>query len=274
MKSLFTLSFMLLFTWTAIAQSSKTPTVNLKKVLTLKPSSYESGNGATVVWHSGLKRYFTSRAGNAVYPLDLFSAIGRRVSDEGLKTMFDVRGMWYNTMTKKVCMNGYNETGWASYLLNAKGIPEGVTPIVEGMNQPSENSVGCFDGLKSRVYFLSGTGIFAYNANNGSKIQEEEVFNFSKGINNAYELSLSEFESELPVFYNTVPIFTGIAQQEIGLLNYELNQVDLYNMKTGMRSKVYRFPEGTVCESFLNVAFANGLFFIYDKEKAEWNGYK
>ena len=93
MKSLFTLSFMLLFTWTAIAQSSKTPTVNLKKVLTLKPSSYESGNGATVVWHPGLKRYFTSRAGNAVYPLDLFSAIGRRVSDEGLKTMFDVRGV-------------------------------------------------------------------------------------------------------------------------------------------------------------------------------------
>ena len=41
-----------------------------------------------------------------------------------------------------------------------------------------------------------------------------------------------------------------------------------------MRSKVFRFPEGTVCESFLNVAFANGLFFIYDKEKAEWNGYK
>ncbi len=97
---------MLLLTVCAIAQTSKTPTVTLKKVLTLKPSSYEAGNGATVVWHPGLKRFFTSRAGNAVYPLDLFSAVGRRVSEDGLKTMFDVRGMFYNTTTKKVCMNG------------------------------------------------------------------------------------------------------------------------------------------------------------------------
>lgn len=269
MKKFFLLSgllFLSLFTW---AQSS----APLKKVITLDPQSYEAGNGASVVWHPLLKKYYTARAGNKEYPLDIFDARGKRVSEDGLQTRFDMRGMWFDPMKKRICMNGYFESGWASYKLDGSGLPSDVEWIAEGMNQPNENSAGCFDGLKSRVYFLAGTGIFAYYAHNAAKVQETEILSLMEGIGKAYGLEL-DVDDELPELYNPVMVYTGIPNQEFGLLNHEQKAIDLYSAKTGLRSKVLKLPDTALPTPMFNFCYTNGTYFLYHKDAGEWVGYK
>lgn len=257
----------------SILQAFSQPHAPLKKVLTLDPASYEAGNGAGVVWHPLLKRYYTARAGNVDYPLDMFDANGKKLSPEGQKTGFDMRGLWYDPMRKRICFNGYNESGWGCYKLDARGLPATVKSIVKGLNQPAENSVGAFHAAKSLVYFLNGVGVFAYRAQTGAKVQDEEILNLAAGIGKAYGLEL-ELDSELPEFYNPVMVFTGRPNEELGLLNHEDAKIDLFSLQTGLRTRVLSLPEGTKVGEWFNLAFANGTFFLYDKEAGVWNGYR
>lgn len=245
----------------------------LKKVFSLDPQSYEAGNGACVVWHPLLKKYYSARAGNKEYPLDIFDAKGKRLSEDGLQTRFDMRGMWFDPIKKRICMNGYYESGWASYKLDGSGLPSDVEWIAEGMNQPSENSFGCFDGMKSRVYFLAGTGIFAYYAHNAMKVNESEILNLADGIGKAYGLEL-DMDEELPEFYNPVMIYTGLPNQEFGLLNHEQKTIDLFSAKSGLRTKVLKLPETAEPTSMFNFCYTNGTYFLYHKNVGIWVGYK
>lgn len=78
----------------------------LKKMMELKmPKETEdinSGtNGASVCWHPVTKKYYAAFAGNSNYPLGVFDAEGKLLSDSGLTTMQDVRGLWYDKTNKK-----------------------------------------------------------------------------------------------------------------------------------------------------------------------------
>jgi hypothetical protein len=247
----------------------------LKKVLTLTPSDYAGGNGGAVVWHPAQKKYYTARAGNVTYPLDVFNAAGKRISGNDVTTMVDVRGMWYNSAKKKIYVSGYAEYGWSTYELDKAGIPASVTNIADGQNQPDANSVPCFDAKKSLVYFLDGTSIYAYNATTAKKTSDYPVITLASGIRGAYGSNAIESDSkELPSFYNQALIYTGVPGQEFGLLNADKKQIDLYSTKTGERTQVLHLPSDTNPEHVFNFAYANDMYFIYDKTDHVWKGYK
>ncbi|MBL7766045.1 MAG: hypothetical protein JNJ58_08135 [Chitinophagaceae bacterium] len=256
----------------AVKPVAKTVTpAPLKKTLVLKTSDYESGNGASVVWHPLQKKYYAARAGNSTFPMDVFNAAGKRISPEGLETQFDIRGLWYDNVKKRICTNGYDDYGWAYYSLTAFGMPDTVTVFCYEILQPSENSVGCFDPKTYQVYFLDGTKVLAYGA--GGDDYEEDYIEKTTLLVGPDEATASSI-TELPEGYNPTPVFTGIPGKEIGLLNAYGNQVELYSLSTGKRTGIRKFPENTTLVTIFNFAYTNGMYFIFDKDNMQWVGYK
>lgn len=266
-----------LFAGTATAQEIST----LKKVLELKmPLTDEDNmcgtNGASVAWHPLQKRYFASFAGNEGFPLAVFAANGERLSSEHEKTRFDCRGLWYDVKTKKISGNGYDEAGWFNYGLNEKGMVRDVFNYVEGMRQPDANSVGAYNIIQKQVFFLneSSSAILQYT-DNGSAIENEKPTILQWGISTKKITTLDAVESAVPDDYNTTTlVYTGMPDAELGVLNYNTHVIELYSLKTGLLRKKLYLPDDAPAESMFNFAFTNNLFWLFDKKKRTWFGYK
>lgn len=260
---------LLLVSINVIAQVTAKP---VKKIITLAMPGETGNNGASVVWHPVLKKYYASFAGNATFPFAVFDPAGKLLSPESLETMFDVRGLWYNTVSKKIEANGYDDFGWISYKLNAKGIPEDIVQLQEGLVQPGAHSVGVFDALKKRVCFLDNGIISSYSLK-GEKAEDEIEI---KHITEAPEMPEGELEadSETEDKYNSTALcYTGIANAEFGILNYDKMQIELYNRK-GILTKAFKLPEDVQVYVDFNFAYANGIWWLFDKDERKWFGFK
>lgn len=261
------------FTTVVVAQTPRA----LKKVMELKmPKTAEDDmcgtRGASVVWHPVQQKYYASFAGNMGYPMAVFTTAGKRVSGDDLTTMIDTRGLWYNPVKKMICGNGYNDNGWFSYILDAKGMPKENKVEVEGMNQPDAQSVGAYNIAKKQVIFLKGSEIWYYNAD-GSASETKTVIHW--GLTAKDGIAEDEDVTETPEGYNnTSVIYTGLPNAEVGVLNIVDRQIELYNIKTGFLSKKLQLPEEAPSEATFNFAFANGIYWLFNMEKRTWMGYK
>ncbi len=54
----------------------------LKQVLVLQMPEDDGSNSASVVWHPLTKKYYTSMAGNASYPMGVFNEKGKLIQDD------------------------------------------------------------------------------------------------------------------------------------------------------------------------------------------------
>ena len=262
------LSFVLV-SLNVVAQIKPKP---VKKVATLSMPGETGNNGATVVWHPVLKKYYASFAGNIEYPLAVFDVKYKLLSPEDITTLFDVRGMWYNTVTKKLEANGYDENGWISYKLNTQGIPEDIVQLQEGMVQPDAQSLGVFDIGKKRVSFLKDGSIYSYSIQ--GKLADDIIELKLK------EKKSEEMEGELedvtdsPEEYNSTALcYTGILNAEFAILNYSSLQIELYNRK-GVLTKALQLPDETVAYNVFNFAYANSIWWLFDKDERKWFGFK
>lgn len=261
---------------TGILLKAQTPTKPLKKVIELKmPKTVDDDmpgtRGANVVWHPVQKKYYASFAGNVGYPMAVFDATGKRLSEDELTTMADTRGLWYNAVAKTISGNGYNEFGWFAYKLDSKGIPTDLDVTNEGMFQPDAQSVGTYNPLTKQVLFVFGSQVYMYN--NDAELQDSVVIHWGrKKTDGADE---DEDISEQPEDYNyTSLIYTGVKGQELGFLNVTNNDIELYDIKTGFLTKILSLPEEATAEQSFNFAFANGTYWLFDMEQRKWVGYK
>ena len=198
----------------------------------------------------------------------VFDSSGEKLSQDELITFFDVRGLWYNPETEKICGNGFDDKGWFSYLLNEEGIPEGITIILDGKNQPGEQSVGTYNTKNKLLYFISGKSVFAYDKD-GTPV-EDSTIQFSISTD-----SDGDEDGFMDDNYNaTTVVYTGILNNEFGLLNYNIIQIELYNKNTGAPSQILKLPEGTLAYNRLNFSFANGIYWLFDKDNRKWIGFK
>ncbi|MFZ1329026.1 MAG: hypothetical protein WAW27_08365 [Chitinophagaceae bacterium] len=244
----------------------------VKKVATLSMPTESGNNGATVVWHPVLKKYYASYAGNAEYPMAVFDATYRLVSPEDIATMFDVRGMWYNTITKRLEANGFDENGWISYKLDTKGIPEDIVQLQDGMVQPDKQSLGVFDAMKKKICFLSDNRILYYSLN-GEALDEMVELKLKIAGDETMDDELEE-DIELSDVYNlTALCYTGIPNAEFAILNYSLLQIEMYNRK-GVLTKTLQLPDDTVVYNNFNFAYANSTWWLFDKNEKKWIGFK
>lgn len=245
-------------------------TRQLKLVLQLKVPRQDGANAGSVAWHPIQKKYYAAMAGNPKHFIGVYDTKGKQLNPSTQESYFDVRGLWYNPTTKTLQMNGYNDYGWAEYKLNAKGFPIGVKELYADMNQPDEQSVGAYDPKAKAVYFLNGEGNL-------------EKYNYVDGIYDTFiELYLGaenddEFEDNVDVLeeYNsTTVVYTGIPKAEIGLFNVTNRRIELYDLGTGYVTRTLALPDDAPQEDFLDFAYANGIFWIFDTRTRIWKGYK
>lgn len=274
MKKLLFLSAVSLLLYSSQSYAQAVPRT-LKKVLELKIPREGGANGASVAWHPVQKKYYAAMAGNIEFSVSVFDVKGTRLSPVAQEALFDVRGLWYNPVTKTIQMNGYDNFGWAEYKLNAKGLPVSIKNLHEGMNQPDAQSAGAFNPLKSEVYFLGAEGeidVYGYKW-----AEHNEYISLHLGITtgNPDNLDLETNNSEVFDQYNsTTVIYTGIKGSEIGLLNNTNKQVELYDKATGFQTKTLQFPDDAPVNDWLNFAYANGIYWLFDTEARIWKGYK
>ncbi len=249
----------------------------LKKAMVLSmpvihADSMPGTRGAAVVWHPIQNKYYASFAGNEGYPMAVFNSAGKRISDNYLTTMVDVRGMWYNPILKKICGNAYNDHGWFSYKLDAKGIPVENTIDLPGLNQPTEQSVGVFNPKSNQIYFLSGQQISRYNSE-GIEL-EDSLIRIYPGVAKKENIDADDDGTVLSENYNSSAlIYTGISNAEFGIVNISQKEVELYSRRTGLRTQRLKFPPDTELYPFFNFSYSNGIYWTFNQDTRKWTGF-
>jgi hypothetical protein len=75
-------------------------------------------------------------------------------------------------------------------------------------------------------------------------------------------------------YNNTTIVYTGITNAEVGLLNAANKKIELYNLKDGHLTRKLALPEDAPTEDFLNFAYCNSVYWLFDKSARVWKGYK
>jgi hypothetical protein len=255
-----------------------------KKVMDLKmPTKEESGEfpgtrGASVVWHPKEKKYYAAMSGNIKYPLAVFDAKGKRLSKNDLTCQVDVRGLWYNKYTNNIEGNTYNKGGWFKYVLNKMGMASETAPIVEGMHQPDDQSVGAFDWINKLVLFLDKSFVINYYNNGKEEDNGEEGFDMRIihwGQTAEQGAAADEDIMKSPEGYNlTSLLFTGIKGKELGFLNITKKQIELYDNNSGFITHIITLPQTATVEASFSFAYTNGMYWLFNIDKRTWEGYK
>jgi hypothetical protein len=252
----------------------------LKQVMELQmPKTAEDElcgtRGASVCWNPDTKKYYAAFCGNTGFPMAVFTPAGTRISKDSLTTMEDIRGMWYNPATKKLNANGYQNIGWISYELDGSGIPVSMNYIFTDMNQPNEQCVGAYDARLKYVLFLDKSRVLMY----------ENFAGMFARVNDSVQIHWGRKKSQGPgededalagnenYNYSNV-IATGVQTAELGFLNKEEKQIELYDIKEGYLQQILKLPENAPAEPAFNFAFSNGIFWLFDMENRKWIGYK
>ena len=272
------LNIFLLIAFSVTAQTEK----KLNKVMELTITEEGGANGAVVVWEPVLKRYYCPMAGNEVFPFQIFDAKGKLLSKPKQETLMDVRGMWYNAKTKKLYANGYNDAGWAEYIMDVKGNPTGKKILFEGMNQPDMQSVGTYDAAKNVVYFLNYNKVHTYSTSATKAMGDPVTLNFEK-IKSTEEkpptdssdvFDMVADEETYTEYNSTTVIYTGIKGQELGLLNITDKRIDLFDQATGNIKIRLVLPDDAAVNPMFNFSYANGMYWLFNKATRIWTAYK
>ncbi len=268
MKKMIILPVTLLFCAALSAQSTK----SLKTTIELKIVGEGGANGGSVTWHPGQKKYYAAIAGNTAFPFAVYNEKGDRLSTGEQQTMFDIRGMWYNSKTKTIQVNGYKDFGWAEYKLDDNGIPQEISPLQEGKHQPSDQCSGSYDPKENAVYFMTEEGeLEKYDYETASFIKAVNLRLGKTKKNNDNETSNSDV---IENYNSTTAVFTGIKNAEIGLLNTLSREIELYSLSDGFLSRRLKLPDSAPVNGWLNFAYSNNHFWLFDKENRVWRGYK
>ena len=247
----------------------------LKKVLELKMPEGPGRNGSGITYHPDSKRYYATIAGNDRHPLAIFDSKGKRLTDDDQKALFDVRGLWWSPTLKKFCANGYADKGWITYKLDKKGVPEDIEQLYKGMVQPDDQSVAAFNPRSNDVFFLSGQLVWTIPAATGM-VEDEDIRLYVGATNRSEALDMEFYEDDeyLSEDYNPTLIYTGVQKGEFGLLNHYDKQIELYDRKTGYMTQKLILPDDAPAPEMLCFGFANGIYWLYDKDARTWVGYK
>ena len=286
MKKILFLFLMTLACTFSFAQNSKskapkvhsTPSSDdklLSKVMELKLLTKTGGsNGASIAWHPLQKKYYVAMAGNAGFPLEIFDETGNSLADTSLSTMFDVRGIWYNSHNKKIQGNAYDDFGWIEYMTDENGLSVYMKKLFSGMRQPDKQSCGAYDENNNAVYFFDNVNLLGVERRFINDGAIDTTFALHYGARAKDEIKLNE-EFDLGEKYNSSSLaYIGIVHSEIALLNVFDMQIEFYNLANGLMTKVMRLPNDAPAELSLNFCYANGIFWLFDKTGRRWLGYK
>lgn len=257
--------------FTSLLIAQKTPA----KVITLQMPGEDGSNAGAVVWHPVFKRYYTSMIGNAIYPMAIFDAKGKQVGEE-TEAGHDLRGMWFNPATKQIEFNCYDEGGIGHLVINKDGTISEALIDVEGMNQPKAQSLGVYYKNGNRILYLNENyEAVLYDSKTGESVKTlVKIFLGCKTRQEADEQTEDDLLDEAELRNLSTVQYTGIAKQELAILNVEEHKVELYDQKTGLITREIKLPEDLSLQLNFNFCYNNGIWWFFNKEMREWVGYK
>ena len=245
------------------------------KVITLKMPGEDGSNAGAVVWHPTLKKYYTSMIGNAIYPMAIFDAKGKQVGEE-IEAGHDLRGMWFNPATKNIEFNCYDEGGIGHVVLGKDGSITEALIDLEGKNQPAAQSLGVYYKNGNRILYLNEMmEAVLYDSKTGESVKTlVKIFPGCKTKAEADEQNEEDLVDRMTERNVSCVQYTGVAKQELAILNVYSHKIELYDQKTGLMTREIRLPEELALEHNFNFSYNNGIWWFFNKEEREWVGYK
>jgi hypothetical protein len=248
----------------------------LKPVITIQLPEGDGSNSAAIVWHPIQKKYYTSMAGNAIYAMGVYNAMGKPVQ-ENVDAEYDYRGMWYNPVSKRIEFNCYDSGGIGHLLLDAKGKIDSKVIDFEGMNQPDNQCVGVYHTASNSIIYLSALySVEKYNPKNGNVMLP--FCNLHVGCKTKAEADEMDSDTEATRWEGRNPSsvqYTGMPKAELAILNVDDRTIELYDQKTGLLTKTaFSIPESVTIHLNFNFSYTNGIWWFFNKDERKWVGCK
>lgn len=233
-------------------------------------------NGGTVAVSLKNRDLYATIVGNKTYSLAFFNGAGEMASPPDLALLADVRGLWYNPALKTFQGNLFGTGGWVTYVMDDAGIPYDVKPAFAGQLQPGANSVAVFNQRENAVHYLKGNTVVTYDIASGKQVIEKTYalkIGFTK--KNPAPADYKADTAKTAANYNTTTvIYTGITNAEFGLLNLATREIELYSKNDGLLYQKLKLPAEVQLKDKFNFAFANNTYFVFDRMKRTWVGYR
>ncbi|PKP04216.1 MAG: hypothetical protein CVU11_05580 [Bacteroidetes bacterium HGW-Bacteroidetes-6] len=254
LKSIFTGLFIIALLSFLKAQ----PIDNPQKDLVLVISSESGNNGVAVTYSPKTKLYYTVFAGNAQYPLEIFTEEGKNVYSSS--SGFDIRGMYYHAKWNCLVGNLYDDGGYFKIQLSASGMPTGQSEVyLKGLHQPSDQSGGQFNTKKNLMYCINDMQIYQYNMKDGSLKSQIPITGFSdRGYESCVTGSI---------------LYSGEKGYEFILVDNVNNKLYFFNAK-GVYVKMMYFSPEEYIHDYFNMSYCNKRLWTYNKDSRQWTAYK
>jgi hypothetical protein len=265
------LFFAVIIAYSSNAQSTR----EIRKAIELLMPKGNGDNGGTVAVNLRNRNLYATIVGNKTYSLAFFNNTGEMVSPPDLALLADIRGLWYNPALKTFQANTFGGN-WVNYVIDDAGIPYDVKPQFTNVPQPQANSIAAFNQRENVVYFLRGATVVTVDINTGKPVPEKTYalkIGYTKKAPAPADYKADSVKT--PANYNnTTVIFTGINNAEFGLLNLTTKEIELYSRQDGLLYQKLKLPKEASPRDKFNFAFANGIYFLFDKNKRMWVGYR
>lgn len=251
-KSIFLLTWMV---WSGL--SAQTPLTTSNCDVTLLIKGEDGSNGVAVTYNPDKQLYYTVFAGNALFPVETHNSSGISLNTQ--QVGYDVRGMWYNPSKK--CLEGinYDNSGGFEMVLDQNGNITGTKATAFSYGMGSQ-SVATYAAKKKSVMFVEGN----------------TVFFFKPGTTKSKKLTLTIPEDMVLNTYG--PMYTGIKNYEIGLLEPSTMTVHLFSASSGKETAKVKLntescAQPTEAPESFKVSYCNNRVFVFDTNSRTWTGY-
>lgn len=214
-------------------------------------------NAGSVAWNPLANLYYSSRIGNATYPMITWSPLGVILDHD--TTGQDTRGMWWNPNLEQLERNCFNTIGWAKINLDANYYAENTFSVLfTGLLQPNIQSVGAYDPLSNQVVYYNAGTLYKYSRSTGSLVS-------SIALSGATLTNITSF----------AVAYTGITGSEIAIYDFSLKKVLLFDKNTGVFSGSSTLPATAPAPTQYGIAYANKLFWVYKgSPEYKWYSYR
>jgi hypothetical protein len=237
--------------------SSAQPVEPIRPAFKLVSDGVRGGMGVSVVWHPLINRYYTAVSGTGENWLIIYNHEGKTIKKPYLLP-FDPGSLWMENSGKAL----------KSYASGMEGLY--VIHLQEGNPAYFEN---IFYSLHNPVAI--GNGVWVRHRKELCYYHDKTIFRYkTRHVNHRAPITLmiDDYENEL----NSMGIiYTGIRNKEIGFYDHGQHRIMLYSAKSGRCTSILQIMDETGPKPLCgDIAYANGYYWLYDRETGNWHGYR
>lgn len=274
MKKFFSIVFTLVFTLGLFAQKMADDK-GLKPQITFSQINHKGASSVSLAWLDNLKIYAAAVSTDSTSWFDFFDKSGKYINS--LPANARVGGIWYNDAQKVLqasTLGDYSVLSYKVFMQKDTLAPNKFTYAEVSLNLEEiyvSNVALSFDTSEQLLYSVE------FNDESGMNLFALDFYDLEYGAGSFSQLG------ELPVGISKLnqktAVYTGRKGFEYGLYNYGDRVVYFYPNDIGqedytkLAKTIILDAEAPAVKEF-GVAYTNNLFWLFDKAKGTWLGYK